>query len=104
MKALYSDILYFSLPPDFNGKVSDALRLLADHLDGKSEEYVDKGAVPEDAQNFDTSGSFNDFLISVYTEFMESCRQGYRTINGLHIIDLETGEATNRKDEIKSKK
>lgn len=98
-KALYTDILFFDLPDTFEGNISDALRLLADYLDRKDKDYIEKGDLPT-AIALDKSNSFTDFIISAFKEFKSGTISGYKTVNGFHIINYTTEKIVNRIDEL----
>ena len=86
--------LYFALPGDFNGTVSDALRLLADYHEHPETEK--KREVDEEVDGADDIPKAPELFRALWKGFLKAVDEGYR-VHGLMTYVQIRGKKTVQK-------
>lgn len=89
MKVFTIDALFFKLPDNFEGGMSDALRAMADYHD---EPKTREGQ--ERKKNTDRSAPWRQMRDKMWFEFLEQIKGGQRLRGSVCICETKDGETT----------
>lgn len=89
MKVLTIDALFFKLPDDFEGGLSDALRVMADYHDAPKTREGQKRET-----NTDRSTPWRQMRDKMWLEFLEQIKGGQRLRGSVCICETEGDETT----------